>query len=109
MGASIDRRSTRAAQDAIFCLVSEPTRIALTNWKRRTNEMDKKVTLNDVIECVNVTEATPGHQLTRDMKIPERFSQSDVTSSFFTQYNMGAPKGRTPSPRPATSHSSRNS
>ena len=107
--ASIDRRSTRAAQDAIFCLVSEPTRIALTNWKRRTNEMDKKVTLNDVIECVNVTEATPGHQLTRDMKIPERFSQSDVTSSFFTQYNMGAPKGRTQSPRPATSHSSRNS
>ena len=84
-------------------------RVALTNWKRRTNEIDKKVTLNEVIECVNVTEATLAHQLTRDIKTPEHFSQSDVTSSFFTQYSMGAPRRRTPSPGPASSQSSRNS
>ena len=60
---------------------------ALVKWKRRAVELDKTTTLADFLECVAALEEDDAFKITRDLKLPGRFSESDVTC-FFTRFNM---------------------
>ena len=87
---SITRKSNKAAIEAIYSLISDSTKIALTKWKRRANELDKETSLAEHLECVSSLEQDDGYKITRDMKLPSRFSESDVTC-FFSKFSMRRP------------------
>ena len=96
-------------------MMSENTKDALTNWKRKANEMDRKTTLSDHIECVAALEGQSGYEITRYMKLPDRYSQSDTVSAFFTKFGMRNPSPArqlpklTPLPRRVSREQSRSS
>ena len=87
---SITRKADKSSIEAIYSLVSDSTKNALVKWKRRATELDKHTTLADFLECVAALEADDGFKITRDLKLPQRFSESDVTC-FFTRFNMRKP------------------
>ena len=83
--------------------MSDSTKNALVKWKRRATELDKQTTLADFLECVAALEADDGFKISRDLKLPQRFSESDVTC-FFTRFNMRKPSlQRSRDPTPARS------
>ena len=99
---SITRKADKSAIEAIYSLVSDSTKNALVKWKRRATELDKQTTLADFLECVSALEADDGFKISRDLKLPQRFSESDVTC-FFTRFNMRKPslqRSRDPTPAP---------
>ena len=87
---SITRKSNKAAIEAIYSLISDATKAAQTKWKRRANELDKDTSLAEHLECVASLEQDDGYKITRDMKLPSRFGESDVTC-FFSKFNMRRP------------------
>ena len=87
---SITRKADKSAIEAIYSLVSDSTKNALVKWKRRATELDKQTSLADFLECVAALEADDGFKISRDLKLPQRFSESDVTC-FFTRFNMRKP------------------
>ena len=100
---SITRKADKSAIEAIYSLVSDSTKNALVKWKRRATELDKQTTLADFLECVAALEADDGFKISRDLKLPQRFSESDVTC-FFTRFNMRKPSlQRSRDPTPARS------
>ena len=102
---TITRKADKSAIEAIYSLVSDPTKNALVKWKRRATELDKQTTLADFLECVAALEADDGFKINRDLKLPQRFSESDVTC-FFTRFNMRKPslqRSRDPTPAPTGS------
>ena len=87
---SITRKADKSSIEAIYSLVSDSTKNALVKWKRRAVELDRSTTLSDFLECVAALEEDDAFKITRDLKLPSRFSESDVTC-FFTKFNMKRP------------------
>ena len=48
----VSKRSSQAAIDGPYSLVSEEARAQLTSWKRRCNEMAKSCTLQDHLDAI---------------------------------------------------------
>ena len=87
---SITRKADKSSIEAIYSLVSEATKSALVKWKRRAVELDRGTSLSDFLECVAALEEDETYKITRDLKLPNRFSESDVTC-FFSKFNMKRP------------------
>ena len=87
---SITRKADKSSIEAIYSLVSDSTKSALVKWKRRAVELDRGTSLSDFLECVAALEEDDAFKISRDLKLPSRFSESDI-SCFFTKFNMKRP------------------
>ena len=88
----VDRRSSIQAVDSIFSLVNQQTADHLKGWKRRANEMNRKMSLQETIEAASNFEQMPNGKITSSVCIPDRFSQADLfNSSFFTENGLHPP------------------
>ena len=79
----VSKRSSRAAIDGLYSLVSDAARVQLTSWKRRCNEMAKSCTLQDHLDAISNIEQVVTCKPSRDYLVPARLADSDIMASAF--------------------------
>ena len=91
----VSKRSSRAAIDGLYSLVSDRARVQLTSWKRRCNEMAKSCTLQDHLDAISNIEQVVACKPSRDYVVPARLADSDImASAFWTQYGLTKPQNK---------------
>ena len=103
---NVSQRSSRAAIDGLYSLITDEARLQLTSWKRRCNEMAKSCTLQDHLDAVANIEQVPSCRPSRDFVVPQRLADCDVTiNTFWTKHGLEKPsiKPRSKSETPQTS------
>ena len=91
----VSKRSSRAAIDGLYSLVSDAARVQLTSWKRRCNEMAKNCTLQDHLDAIANIEQVVTCKPSRDYLVPARLADSDImASAFWTQYGLTKPQNK---------------
>ena len=74
----IQKRASRTAMDSIFSLLSPPAVEKYKSIKLKNNEMGHKMNLKEAISICNKIESVRGFELTTELLLPQKISQSDL-------------------------------
>ena len=74
----IQRRASHTAMDAIFSLLSPPAVEKYKTVRLKNNEMGHKMSLKEAISICNKIESVRGFELTSELLLPQKISQSDL-------------------------------
>ena len=74
----LQKRASRAAMDSIFSLLSPPALEKYKTIKLKNNEMGHTMDLQEAISICNKIESVKGYELTTELLLPEKMSQSDL-------------------------------
>ena len=74
----LQKRASRAARDSIFSLLSPPALEKYKSIKLKNNEMGHTMDLQEAISICNKIESVKGYELTTELLLPQKMSQSDL-------------------------------
>ena len=81
----IQKRASRTAMDSIFSLLSPPALEKYKSVKLKNNEMGHKMNLKEAISICNKIESVKGYELTTELLLPQKISQSDL---YVAEYDL---------------------
>ena len=81
----IQRRASNTAMDAILSLMSSPAVEKYKTVRLKNNEMGHSMSLKEAISICNKIESVRGYELTSEILLPQKISQSDL---YVAQYDI---------------------